>query len=606
MVSLRKHLHKHYALFRRNIDSDARYFAIVRKENSMKKHAYTMIAILLITSLLVACGTDNTGAVSSGEMVPSASASAETPPPEVTQPPSAVDEEPDSVPEGPTPVEVTYPLTDEAVTLTMWSEQPNLGPLRMWGGDYGVDVFEDYSSIQYVNELTGVHVSFENASMENAATMFNLHIASGDWADMICGPDLYYAGGSGKAYSDGVLLDLSEYLDEFAPNYNAILGSDSTVYRCAANDDGNVIQFCSLLGSFMQSEGTIIRKDWLDRVQMEVPTTIRELHDVLKAFQSELGCANPFYMNSACNQLLTSYNLYYYQELSAGDLAVYQIDGTAYSSFTSDAYCSWLETMHQWYTEGLIDSDFISVSSSMFGGHDEELLAADNIGVWWGNINSMTNYYSICPAEGFDIVPTFIYGTDEKANHITSTSTVFAGGTALSATCSRPELACGWLDYWYGDEGVMLMNYGIEGESYELKDGEVQYTELVTNSAFNIDSAVALKLYSIAGCSFGIQLDERTFPFYIDCQLEAASDWTDPCDGAWAYPAVTLTTEESDVIGNRGPDVSTYISENVPRFIMGELSIADEWDTFVSTINSMGMDACIEAYQAALNRYNAV
>ena len=183
---------------------------------------------------------------------------------------------------------------------------------------------------------------------------------------------------------------------------------------------------------------------------------------------------------------------------------------------------------------------------------------------------------------------------------------LFAGGTALSATCSAPELACGWLDYWYGDDGIMLMNYGVEGESYELKDGEVQYTDLVMNSPFNIDSAVALKLYSIAGCSFGVQLDERTFPFYIDCQMEAVSNWTDPCDGAWAYPAVTFSTEESDVIGTRGPDVSTYISESVPRFIMGELNIADEWDNFVSTVNSMGMEACVEVYQEALDRYNAV
>lgn len=572
----------------------------------MKKHAYTILALLLIAALLAGCGSGGAASVSepdSGPAEPVPSAVEETPAadaagPSMQEPESGIDE--------PAVIEVTYPLTDEAVELSMWSEQPNLGPLRMWGGDYGVDIFEDYSSVQYVNELTGVYVSFENASMENAATLFNLHVASGDWADMICGPDIYYAGGSGKAYSDGVLLDISAYLEEYAPNYNAIISTDSAVYRSAVNDEGNVIQFCSLLGSFMQSEGTVIRQDWLDQVGMEVPTTIDALHDVLKAFQTELGCTNPFYMNSACNQLLTSYNLYYYQDLSAGDLSIYQIDGAAASSFTSDRYRSWLETMHQWYAEGLIDPDFISVSSSMFGGHDEELLAADNIGVWWGNINSMTNYYTICPAENFDIMPAFIYGTDEQVNHITSTSTLFAGGTALSATCSAPELACGWLDYWYGDDGIMLMNYGVEGESYELKDGEVQYTDLVMNSPFNIDSAVALKLYSIAGCSFGVQLDERTFPFYIDCQMEAVSSWTDPCDGAWAYPAVTFSTEESDVIGTRGPDVSTYISESVPRFIMGELNIADEWDNFVSTVNSMGMEACVEVYQEALDRYNAV
>ena len=28
-----------------------------------------------------------------------------------------------------------------------------------------------------------------------------------------------------------------------------------------------------------------------------------------------------------------------------------------------------------------------------------------------------------------------------------------------------------WLDYKYGEEGSMLFNFGIEGKSYEMKDG---------------------------------------------------------------------------------------------------------------------------------------
>lgn len=505
---------------------------------------------------------------------------------------------------------VSYPLTEETVELSMWIEQPNLGPLRMFGGDYGVDIYEDYSSIQYVNDLTNVQVSFENASSENASTLFNLHVAAGDWADMIAAADLYYVGGITQAFNDGVLMDIRDYLETCCPNYSAILDADADIARAATDDAGNVLQICSMLDSFMQSEGTVIRKDWLEQVNMECPTTIEELHAVLKTFQTEIGCANPFYFNSACNQLLTSYNLVYYQNLDSSDLAIYQIDGKVCSNFTAASYRSWLENMNQWYQEGLIDPDFISVSYMGFGGHDEELLAADNIGVWWANANSITNYFAMCPAETFDIVPTFITATEEPANHVTSTSRLFGSssqvnGVAIAATCVEPELALGWLDYWYGEDGIMLANYGIEGESYEIVDGVVQYTEVITNSTFGLDPAVALKLYSIAGTSFGVQRDERTFPFYIDQQVDAVDCWTTPCDGAWAYPNVSMSTEESDTIARHSADVSTYIAECVPKFIMGELDIAAAWDSYVETVNSMGMADCLQVYQTALDRYNA-
>ncbi len=104
-------------------------------------------------------------------------------------------------------------------------------------------------------------------------------------------------------------------------------------------------------------------------------------------------------------------------------------------------------------------------------------------------------------------------------------------------------------------------------------------------------------------CGFGVQRDERTFPFYIECQKEATSVWTDPCDGLWAYPGTTLTTEESDTIAAYGPDVCTYVAENVPRFIMGEKDVDADWDEFVSTVRSLGMDRCLDAYQSALDRY---
>ena len=53
------------------------------------------------------------------------------------------------------------------------------------------------------------------------------------------------------------------------------------------------------------------------------------------------------------------------------------------------------------------------------------------------------------------------------------------------------------LDYLYSEEGIMLTNYGIEGVSYELVNGEPVYTELLTNNPE--------KIYGLEGFDFKIK-----------------------------------------------------------------------------------------------------
>lgn len=572
-----------------------------------KRNGMALLAILLVAAMLAGCGASSQPVESAPkETVTEAPVSAPEAVVETASEPEqslASEEEPEQQ-----PITVSYPLTEETVELYMWAEAPNLGPLNMMGGDYGINNYGDFASVQYVNELTNVHMTFEAANFMNASTLFNLHVASGDFADLICSVDSYYTGGVTAAYNEGVIMGLSDDLAAYAPNYSAILATDQDLARAAATSDGEILQVNSLFGKVYIAQGTVVRQDWLDRVNMEVPQTVDALHDVLLAFQSEIGCENPFYVNSACNQLLTSYDLVYYDGLDSADLAVFQTDGTVYSTFTNERYRDWLRMMHQWYTEGLIDPDFVSVANTVFGGHDEELLTQDALGVWWGSVNAFSNYAAMCPDENFALASCYIQGTDDGVDHTTSISRLFGfsnhiSGVSLSTACRNVECALGWLDYWYSDEGIMLANYGIEGEVYEMVDGAPQYTDLILHNAYDVDPTVALNLYAVAGGAFGVQLDERTFQFFTQSQIDAMDTWTNACDGAYTYPSAPMTTGESEQLSANISDVMTHIATCVPQFIIGERDIETEWDAYLSELTSMGIDNCLDAYQSALDRY---
>ncbi len=100
-------------------------------------------------------------------------------------------------------------------------------------------------------------------------------------------------------------------------------------------------------------------------------------------------------------------------------------------------------------------------------------------------------------------------------------------------------------------------------------------------------------------------IQERTWNFYSDVQIDAIETWTGNCDGAWAFPNASLTTEESASISAATGDVCTYNAESIPRIIMGDYNLDTDWDSYVQTVHTMGMDQCLGAYQSALDRFNA-
>ena len=45
--------------------------------------------------------------------------------------------------------------------------------------------------------------------------------------------------------------------------------------------------------------------------------------------------------------------------------------------------------------------------------------------------------------------------------------------------------------------------------------------------------------------------------------------------------------------------VKTYVDEMLIRFITGDASIDDEWDTYLATLDSQGLPRLLEIYQNA-------
>ena len=89
-------------------------------------------------------------------------------------------------------------------------------------------------------------------------------------------------------------------------------------------------------------------------------------------------------------------------------------------------------------------------------------------------------------------------------------------GVAISSSCEDIPGILTYLDYFFTTEGNTLLNWGIEGVSYEVVDGEYKYTDVVTNNE-TYEGSTALSMY--AHPTFvGIQSADAQFELYNDVQ----------------------------------------------------------------------------------------
>jgi len=162
------------------------------------------------------------------------------------------------------------------------------------------------------------------------------------------------------------------------------------------------------------------------------------------------------------------------------------------------------------------------------------------------------------------------------------------------------------LDYGYSPEGHMLFNFGIEGVSYEMKDGYPAYTDLILNNPNQWAPSQALAMYTRASYFGPFVQDVRYMEQYyaLPEQQEAARLWSDTDAALHILPVLPKTEEESTEFSVIMQDVNRLVDEMSLKIIYG-MEPLDAFEGYVEQIHAMGIDRAIQIQQQSLDRYNA-
>lgn len=480
----------------------------------------------------------------------------------------------------------------EKITLTY------LYPLS---GDYlrAVDDLNDALVIQKMEEMTNIHMDFIHPPAGQEEEQYNLMIASNDLPDIITHgmgmPDTYPGGGD-KAIQDGHYLALNDLVEKHAPNFKKLIDEDDELRKDIVTDEGNIWGL-PMIDKTAQTAftGPIVRQDWMEELNIETPKTIDDWYNMLSKFKSDKGVEVPFVIPStgipADDAFIGAYGI---------SSSFYQVDNEIKFGPIEPGYKEYLAEMNKWYNEGLIANDFPAWDSdrtvqAMTTGR----AASTANGFWvfepWETASEDSNMKLIG-------VPYPSLKEDEKPHFRQNNRRMRGYFTAITKECEYPERAIEWMDYFYSDEGFILANYGIEGETFEEVDGEYKYTDLVINNPEGVPANIAFAKYSYSHGAFlrDWTREDQLFP---EDALAACDIWHESADSDYMLPPIKLTAEEGEEFSQIMGDINTFIGEKRLAFIMGTESL-DNFDSYVEEVEKMNISRAIELQQAALDRYN--
>ncbi len=468
----------------------------------------------------------------------------------------------------------------------------------------------DYNDMYMWNvyeEMTGVHIEWDITPQENWTERKNLLLNSNDLPDVFLRSSISKSEAANDGADQGLFIDLAPMLEEYAPNFYALLEEYPSI-RDALTIDGGIYTLPQIiLANGPRTRAIWIHEGWLDKCGLEMPTTVDEFYDMLVAFKNcdwnGNGVADEYPMawnDGFLGDMFGSFSgVFGCMTLgSQSGWADEDADGELRFYPASDRYREMLSFLNKLWEEDLIDKDSLTQSSAQL------IVKADDglVGVC-PELNGP--YFLGSDAGSYKAMPAITNAWGERMWTNANNPVQIFGTAAITCDCENPEVALRWMDYFYSREGSALVLYGTEGYTFEFdENGIPRYTDLVMNNPDGLTTDQLTGRYLPTASS---QLPLIQFPDWYDTsnvyefrrQEMGSILGGDTVKKLWSP---SFTAEEQRELSTISTDLDTYVKEMRLKFLTGDADLDAEWDAYVQRLQTMGMERYMEIYAAAFAR----
>ena len=317
---------------------------------------------------------------------------------------------------------------------------------------------------------TGIKIEWINTTANSVPAL----LASGDLPDILSG----IVNDRLLVQNTNLWLPLEDKLEKWLPNVYADYQANVPDWkRFLTLEDGHIY---SLMGNWDFSlfhsinSLTYMNGDWLKRVGRQVPKTVVEFRDTLRAFKNQ-DVGNPGGMTNKIPYNFSPIPGNAFITVLQGSWGIWRDnynlkDGKISATLNTPNYREYLEFMHGLVAEGLINVEGFSLNREQFTAQ----LASMNTGSFsgWGPANFISRMEDLAP---WEIVTTMTVPGKENQRIVYDGSTVRKNSMrtviVVSKTSRNWEAALRWWDYLCRDQdAAMLAVHGDPGIAYR-KEG---------------------------------------------------------------------------------------------------------------------------------------
>ena len=572
----------------------------------MKQKTNRVFALLLVLIMLVAlagCG----GEAQQGAPASSEEASVAQEPQAPAQEPEAEEEAEASVLPEASNVEETaatvdsshlYPVFDELTTITAFL---NIAP---WASAYiGPDAeFENAKAILVAEEKTNVHLDVDWSDPDTYNEKLNLLVAANDLPNLTRG--INYSTGEEGLVEDGICVDLNQYFEEYAPEYYALRESNAYFKEKTESAGGIAVSMFSYTEIPLYTRGPIVRKDMLDAVSKEIPTTVEELHDVALALKNDYGVKA-----AVVSPKMTADAYAGVDFISSNDVAMtwWNIDGEITAAVTLDSNYEWAKEMRKWNDEGLFVESWYTPAPF----YDFDVLA-DQLAIAFGPYNLTSDSYKAAAAnpdvcEIYPMANVVLKEGDTIKTQNNAYGGVGDGGWCIT-TCDEeiiPQIVS-YVNWFFTEEGIMVSNFGTLGETYTIdEDGNVQFTDLILKDPNGYGSMAVYAIFTNNNDNpFYFKMERTTLTYDNEVEATVYDTWLSNMTSEYIVN-YSLDTDELAEYNAIATDVVTTIQEYMTKFMTGDMELTEQsWADFQQKLVDLGIDDMRQIVQDAFDRAN--
>ena len=457
---------------------------------------------------------------------------------------------------------------------------------------------DDCKAWEYIREGTGMNLEVQIIPDSDYYSKVPLMFAAPETL-----PDLMTF--DNKASSDkyvvqGALIALDD-MEEYMPNYNAFIASLSekereTLVTTRKAADGKVYYSPTHGRESMQGmRAWMYRKDIFEKHNLKVPENKDEFVDVCRELKKLYPDSYPFSMRNGLNyismigpQWKPHFSNFAYYDFESEKWSYGAIEPTMLEILTF---------LKQMVDEKLLPADFMTINTQTW----QELITTDR-GFIFPDFQTRIDFFTpLARTQNPNFTLTAMIPpvmNEETGTNKIGRFNIDPYGFVLCNTKDEKRIknAAKYLDWMFSDEACELLTWGKEGETYNVVDGKRVYITDETGAQPN-----TLYGFSLPGTI--ARFDSDAVDAFESEFVAAGRHITTTYIMDEVPPTMWLSfnEEETKVMEVERVEIETYTREMMSKFMLG-MEPLSKFDEFVETINEMGVEKLLAAYESAYNR----